>query len=193
MEIYTRTDYGNSNTYFSGQGDIPACGLGQGSKAAPMSWVGFSLPSSIFVRILRQKGFGAKLVDPVLSNLIHSINCLHVDDTDLYVLETSCIPRRGFFHDTAGNHTLVLSSVCYRWCNENRVEVLEHGGLYLHAWCLAIRQVLTVPFSFLFDGVETLVPQHAATDAVRHLVFFTVPRVAMLHICSIFDGKPWNG
>ena len=84
MRIYTRTGYGDSTTYFGGHDDIPACGLGQGSKAAPAAWVQLS---SIFVQILRQKGFGAVLEDPVTKMLIHSIGCLFVDDTDLYVFE----------------------------------------------------------------------------------------------------------
>jgi hypothetical protein len=83
MKIYTRTGYGDSSTYFGGRSDSPACGLGQGSKAAPAAWVQLS---SIFVQILRQKGFGAQLEDPITKAFIHSIGCLFVDDTDLYVL-----------------------------------------------------------------------------------------------------------
>lgn len=85
MKIYTRTGYGDSDTFFGGQGDSPACGLGQGSKAAPASWIQLS---SILVKIYKEKGFGAMMEDPVTKAIIHSIGCMFVDDTDLYVFES---------------------------------------------------------------------------------------------------------
>ena len=86
MKVYTRTGYGDSSTFFfGGREETPACGLGQGSKAAPASWVQLS---SIFVKIYREHGFGAKLNDPVTKALIHSIGCLFIDDTDLYTFDS---------------------------------------------------------------------------------------------------------
>ena len=85
MKIYTRTGYGDSESYFGGRGEIPACGLGQGSRAAPASWVQLS---SILVKIYKETGFGAKLHDPVTKAFIHSIGCMFVDDTDLYEFES---------------------------------------------------------------------------------------------------------
>ena len=75
----------HENILFGGRNDTPACGLGQGSKAAPASWVQLS---SIFVKIYKEKGFGAKMSDPVTKAFIHSIGCMFVDDTDLYEFES---------------------------------------------------------------------------------------------------------
>ena len=75
MKIYTRTGYGDPETFFGGQGDSPACGLGQGSKAAPASWIQLS---SILVRIYKEKGFGAKLEDPITKQGHHSLDRMHV-------------------------------------------------------------------------------------------------------------------
>lgn len=40
MKTFTRTGFGNSSTYCGGPDDTPMCGLGQGSKSAPLH--GFS-------------------------------------------------------------------------------------------------------------------------------------------------------
>jgi ribonuclease HI len=87
IKIYTRTGSGDSTTFFGGRSNRPACGLGQGSKAAPASWVQLS---SIFVKIFKERGFGASMLDPITQSIIHSIGCLFVDDTDLYAMEALC-------------------------------------------------------------------------------------------------------
>jgi hypothetical protein len=43
MRIYTRTGFGDLETFFGGcNSELPLCGLGQGSKAAPASWLQLS-------------------------------------------------------------------------------------------------------------------------------------------------------
>jgi hypothetical protein len=63
MRIYTRTRWGNSSQYFDGgQHKISFCGLRQGSKAAPASWIQLS---SVIVNAFKSKGFGATVRDPI--------------------------------------------------------------------------------------------------------------------------------
>ena len=85
MKIFTRTGWGDSNKSFGGQKqDIPFCGLGQGSKAAPASWIQLS---SIIVNVYKSMGFGAKITDPITGEKSHTVGCLFVDDTDLYGMD----------------------------------------------------------------------------------------------------------
>ena len=89
MKIFTRTGWGDSSKYFGGQQNpTPFCGLGQGSKAAPASWIQLS---SIIVNVYKAMGFGAKISDPITGERSHTIGCLFVDDTDLYGLDESII------------------------------------------------------------------------------------------------------
>ncbi len=82
MKIYTRTGFGDSESYIGGPGnDPPFCGLGQGSKAAPASWIQLS---TMIINSFRDHGYGAEFVDPVTRISSHSIGCVYVDDTDLY-------------------------------------------------------------------------------------------------------------
>ena len=65
MKIFTRTGFGDSSSFFGGEDmDIPFCGLGQGSKGAPASWVQLS---SVIVNCFKHKGFGAKIKDPIVA------------------------------------------------------------------------------------------------------------------------------
>ena len=85
MKILTRTGWGDSTRYFGGDtSDTPFCGLGQGSKAAPASWIQLS---SIIVNVYKSMGFGAKIIDPITGSASHTIGCLFVDDTDLYCMD----------------------------------------------------------------------------------------------------------
>lgn len=87
MKIFTRTGWGDSNTYFGGPDQaVPFSGLGQGSKAAPASWIQLS---SIIVNVYKSLGFGATVVDPVNATQSHTVGCLYVDDTDLYCMDES--------------------------------------------------------------------------------------------------------
>ena len=82
MKIYTHTGFGDSESYFGGADQaIPFCGLGQGSKAAPASWLQMS---SIIINAYRGKGYAAEFRDPVTQRISSSIGCVYVDDTDIY-------------------------------------------------------------------------------------------------------------
>jgi len=84
MRIYTRTGWGDSLRYFGGEQQlVPFCGLGQGSKAAPASWIQLS---SVIVNAFKSKGFVATIQDPIDGSTSHTVGCLFVDDTDLYVM-----------------------------------------------------------------------------------------------------------
>ena len=64
---------------------MPFCGLGQGNKAAPASWLQLS---SILVWCYRAANYGYHLFDPISGALIYTIGCLFVlDDTDLYIFK----------------------------------------------------------------------------------------------------------
>ena len=173
MKIYTRTGYGDSNTYFGGHSETPACGLGQGSKAAPASWVQLS---SIFVRILRQKGFGANLEDPVTKQLIQSIGCLFVDDTDLYVLEYNLQSAINVYHTAQGAITLwshLLAATGGTIKTEKSFWSMIDYSCTNGVWHYA--KYRQFPLVLLLDGVETLVPQHATTAADKTLGVFHCP------------------
>ena len=82
MEIFTRTGFGDSITSFGGKNQlIPFCGLGQGSKGAPASWLQLS---TMIINSYKSEGHGAIFVDPVSKVVSRSIGCVYVDDTDLY-------------------------------------------------------------------------------------------------------------
>ena len=60
---------------------ITWCGIGQGSKGAPESWLQMSY---MIVNTYKAMDYGAAMMDLVTRLLIHSIRCLFVDDTDRY-------------------------------------------------------------------------------------------------------------
>jgi hypothetical protein len=86
MKILTRTGWGDSTRYFGGDtNDTPFCGLGQGSKAAPASWIQLS---SVIVNVYKSMGFRAKIIiDPITVSSSHTVGCLFVDNTDLYCMD----------------------------------------------------------------------------------------------------------
>jgi hypothetical protein len=56
-------------------------GLGQGSRAAPPSWIQLS---AFLVNVYKQLGLGSFITDPILLEIIHTMGELFVDDADLY-------------------------------------------------------------------------------------------------------------
>lgn len=86
MKFHTRTGFGDSKTYFGGDPSRPACGLGQGSKAAPAAWLQIS---SLIVNAFKAEGFGANMIDPITLALTMTIGCLYVDDTDIYIWDNT--------------------------------------------------------------------------------------------------------
>jgi len=86
MKINTCTGYGNSVKKICGKTGTPSCCLGQGSRAAPASWV--QPLSSIFVKIFKEKGHVTKILDLITQAMLVSISCLYINDTDLYTCES---------------------------------------------------------------------------------------------------------
>jgi len=83
MKFYQRTGFGDSTTYFGGgNNELPTMGLGQGSRAAPASWLQLS---AFLVNIYKKEGYGAEIKLPFSNEKIEAMGTLFVDDTDLYV------------------------------------------------------------------------------------------------------------
>jgi hypothetical protein len=57
-------------------------GLGQDNRAAPPSWIQLSV---IMVTVFKQLDLGAKIKDPILDTLVHSMGALFVNDTNMYM------------------------------------------------------------------------------------------------------------
>jgi hypothetical protein len=58
-------------------------GLGQGNRAAPPSWIQLSV---VLVKVFKQLKLGAIINDPISKTLIHSMEVLFMDDSDIYTL-----------------------------------------------------------------------------------------------------------
>ena len=72
MKIFTRTGFGDSTTFFGGPDQsIPFCGLGQGSKAAPASWLQLS---TMIINSYKRQGHGATFMDPINKSVSQSIS-----------------------------------------------------------------------------------------------------------------------
>ncbi len=119
MKIFTRTGFGDSTTSFGGQSrDIPFCGLGQGSKGAPASWVQLS---SIIVSCHKKHGFGAQVRDPISGEVSRSIGCLFVDDTNLYCMEEGRLDSVEEIHREAQS-AFVFFSFCGVQAERSKVQ-----------------------------------------------------------------------
>ncbi len=89
MRIYTRTGYGDSDTFFGGpECNPPLCGLGQGSKAAPASWLQLS---SMIVNAYKSLDQSSITIDPISGKRTDSVGCLFVDDTDLCAMRAEAV------------------------------------------------------------------------------------------------------
>jgi hypothetical protein len=82
MKLFQQTRLGESKTFFGGINYFPyMMGLGQGNRAAPLSWIQLS---AIMVTLSKQLNFGAIINDPISDVLIHSMGALFVKDTNMY-------------------------------------------------------------------------------------------------------------
>ncbi len=82
MKLFQCTCFGESKTFFGRNSFFPyMMGLGQGSRAAPPSWIQLS---TVLVTIFKQLALGAIIQDPISEELIHTMGALYVNDTDLY-------------------------------------------------------------------------------------------------------------
>jgi hypothetical protein len=82
MKFFQWTGFGESKTFFGGPFYfLYMMGLGQGNRAAPLSWIQLS---AVLVNAFKQLNLGALIQDPITTEVIHSMGTLFVDDTDLY-------------------------------------------------------------------------------------------------------------
>ena len=79
MKHRVRTGYGDSIDYYGGEDDGDPHGTTQGNGAGPAIW---ALVSSPLLDILREKGYGAKLLSPIRKEFFHLCGFAFVDDTD---------------------------------------------------------------------------------------------------------------
>jgi hypothetical protein len=82
MKFFQRTGFGESKTFLGGSNYLPyMMGLGQGNRAAPLSWIQLS---AVMVTVFKQLNLGAIINDPISDELIHSMGALFDDNTDMY-------------------------------------------------------------------------------------------------------------
>jgi hypothetical protein len=82
MNFFLRTGFGESKTFFGGSLYFPyMMGLGQGNRAAPLSWIQLS---AVLVNVYKQLNLGSMITDPITAEVIHTMGALFVDDTNLY-------------------------------------------------------------------------------------------------------------
>jgi hypothetical protein len=81
MQHRVRTCYGDSDTYYGGdRWKLKPHGCGQGNGYGPALWACISSP---LLHILRNKGYGTKLQEPITRQPIHLAAFAFVDDTDI--------------------------------------------------------------------------------------------------------------
>ena len=56
-------------------------GLGQGNRAAPLSWIQLS---TVLVNVFKQLDLGSLIKDPITAETIHTMGACFVDNIDLY-------------------------------------------------------------------------------------------------------------
>ena len=175
MKIFTRTGFGDSSTYFGGPDDVPMCGLGQGSKAAPSSWLQLS---SMIVNAYKAQGYASIIRDPVSGELTESIGCMFVDDTDLYCMNPLLL---------SATLVIIQAQACVSlWSNLLRAT----GGLIKGAksfwylidytcsngkWEYASPDESDNIYLLDFNGNKTPLEKKAPVDAVKTLGVFHSP------------------
>jgi hypothetical protein len=69
MKFFQQTGFGESKTFFGGPFYYPyMMGLGQGNRAAPLSWIQLGM---VLVNVFKQLNLGALIQDPITAKLIH--------------------------------------------------------------------------------------------------------------------------
>ena len=175
MKIFTRTGFGDSSSSFGGPNQvIPFCGLGQGSKAAPASWLQLS---TMIINAYKEQGHGAVFVDPITKTTSRSAGCVFVDDTDIY---------------TAGPHLQSIEQViretskavpCWSRCLSATGGAIKaaKSGWYLIAYETVDGQWIEreIPWDLVVPLPEpegdTVITQHKVTEAIKSLGVFTSP------------------
>jgi hypothetical protein len=70
-------------------------GLGQGSRAAPSSWIQLS---AVLVNVFKQLNLGSMITDPVTAKTIHTMRACFVDDIDLYTWREDIVDPGGVWN-----------------------------------------------------------------------------------------------
>ncbi len=70
-------------------------GLGQGNIGAPPSWIQLRV---VLVNVFNQLTLGALIQDPITAEVIHSMDALFVDDTDLYTWREDILDPGELWH-----------------------------------------------------------------------------------------------
>ena len=175
MKIFTRTGFGDSTAFIGGPDQLtPFCGLGQGSKAAPASWLQLS---TMIINAYKQQGHGAIFMDPINKSISRSIGCVYVDDADIYTAAPHLTSVEQVIRETT------KAIPCWSRCLSATGGSIKaaKSGWYLIAYenvdgSWVEREIpwdLVVPLPAP-DG-DTIITQHSVTDAVKSLVFFTAP------------------
>jgi Reverse transcriptase (RNA-dependent DNA polymerase). len=87
MQHRVRTCYGDSDEYYGGdKWETKPHGCGQGNGYGPALWACISSP---LLHILRNKGYGTKIQQPITRFLIHLAAFAFVDDTDIIQTDTN--------------------------------------------------------------------------------------------------------
>jgi hypothetical protein len=98
MKFFQQTRFGVSKTFFGGNNYIPCMmGLGQGNRAAPLSWTQLS---AITVTVFRQLDMGANIKDPILDTLIHLIGAHFIDNTNMYTWREEILDQEELWAQT---------------------------------------------------------------------------------------------
>ncbi len=123
----------NSTSFFGGETESPICGLGQGSKAAPSSWVQLSL---IFAGIFKQHGLGAFLEDPIVSYTQLGAFCgwygsIHSRQETTIGSSSSC-------HRAKCHHFVVVIIGSSRRDDQDREKFLVYDRLCMQQWGVEI-------------------------------------------------------
>ena len=165
----------DSTLFFGGPDQpTPFCGLGQGSKAAPASWLQLS---AMIINAYKQQGHGAVFVDPINKSSSRSIGCVYVDDTDIY---------------TAGPHLPSVEQViretcaavpCWSRCLSAMGGAIKaaKSGWYLIAYENVDGHWIEreIPWDLVVPPApegDTIITQHKVTDEIKSLGVFTAPR-----------------
>jgi hypothetical protein len=87
MQHKVRTSYGDSDAYYGGdKWEIKPHGCSQGNGYGPALWACISSP---LLHILRNKGYGTKLHQPISHVSLHLAAFAFVDDTDIIQTESN--------------------------------------------------------------------------------------------------------
>ena len=177
MTIFTRTGFGDSSTSFGGPDQlIPFCGLGQGSKAAPASWLQLS---TTIINAYCNQGYGAVFADPITQRESKSVGCVYVDDTDIYTADPSFKTVDSVIKET------VQAVPCWSRClsaTGGAIKAAKSGWYLISYENIDGEWISTeVPWDLSIPLPEpegdTVIKHHDMSEAFKSLGVFTSPMI----------------